>query len=59
MREIIHLIIFSLGMLFTLYNLLYANGKIKDKTLRKVTNDRDILLAALFAYLILMSLDVL
>ncbi|WP_028898229.1 hypothetical protein [Prevotella sp. HUN102] len=59
MREIIHLIIFSLGLLFTLYNLLYANGKIKDKTLQKVTNDRDILLAALFAYLILMSLDVL
>lgn len=59
MRETIYLIIFSFGLLFNLYNLLYANRKIEDKALRKVTDDRDILLVLLFLYLILMNLEIL
>ncbi len=57
MYEKVIQVLFSLGLIFTLYSLIFKNVKIKDKQLRKVTCERDFLLAILYLYLILRNWD--
>ena len=57
LHHYIIILLFFVGLIYSIYRIAIKNRKIKDKQIQKLTQERDILSAAIFLYVLLEILD--
>ena len=57
LHHYIIILLFSVGLIYSIYIIAIKNRKIKDKQIQKLTQERDILSAAIFLYVLLEILN--
>lgn len=57
LHHYIIILLFSVGLIYSIYRIVIKNRKIKDKQIQKLTQERDILSAAIFLYVLLEILN--
>ena len=57
LHHYIIILLFSVVLIYSIYRIAIKNRKIKDKQIQKLTQERDILSAAIFLYVLLEILN--